>query len=244
MATDARRVLGRIPVRLVYNAVDIETFRPGPGDGPGLDDLAGLPPLPSETARVGLVATYARWKGQDLFLEAIRRIGPEFPARYYIIGGPIYQTKGSQFSEAELRALAGKLGVTDRVGFVPFQKQTAAMYRALDVVVHASTRPEPFGRTIVEAMACGRPVTVSRAGGAAELFDEGINAVGFVPSDPESLAAAVQGLLSDPARRQRIASAARQTAENRFARVRLGPEVLAAYAQFTSNHLDPAPTGH
>ncbi|HEU5115326.1 MAG TPA: glycosyltransferase, partial [Isosphaeraceae bacterium] len=120
VASDARQVLGSIPVCLVCNAVDIETFRPGPGDGPRLDDLAGLPPLASGTPRVGLVATYARWKGQDLFLEAIRQIGTEFPARYYIIGGPIYQTAGSQFSETELRALAETLGVADRVGFVPF----------------------------------------------------------------------------------------------------------------------------
>lgn len=243
VASDARSVLGNTPVRLVYNAVDVETFRPGPGDGPRLDHLAGLEPPPEATVRVGLVATYAIWKGQDLLLKAISRIPPEIPARFYIVGGPIYQTKGSQFSEAGLKAIAAESGVSDRVAFVPFQSGTADVYRALDVVVHASTLPEPFGRTIVEAMACGRPVAVSKAGGASELFQHDVDAVGFAPSDPGSLASAIVGLVNDPEKRSRIASEARRTALARFARPRLGPEVLAAYAEFSQGRFGSAGSG-
>src|SRR4051812_6736193 len=64
-------------------------------------------------------------------------------------------------------------------GFVPFQARVEAVYRALDVVVHASTRPEPFGLTIAEAMACGRPLVAARAGGAAELFEDEVEALGL-----------------------------------------------------------------
>jgi glycosyltransferase involved in cell wall biosynthesis len=229
---DAGVVLPRLPVRVVYNAIDVERFSPGPGDGPSLDGQAGLAPPPECTARVGMVATYARWKGQDLFLKAIAALPRDLAARFYIIGGPIYQTKGSQYSVGELRDLAGSLGVSERVAFVPFQGDTASVYRALDVVVHASTLPEPFGRTIIEAMACGRPVCVPRAGGAAELFREGEDAVGFAPGDPEALAEAILGLIRNPARRATIGEAARASARARFSRERLGPEVLAAYRAF------------
>ena len=228
---DGRRVLDPLPVAVVYNAVDVDQFTPGPGDGARLDALANLPPLDPGVPRVGLVATYARWKGQDLFFEAARLLGDR-PARFYVIGSPIYQTKGSQWSEAELRALAGSLGLGGRVGFIPFQRDTAAVYRSLDVVVHASTQPEPFGRTIVEAMACGRPVVVSNAGGAAELFDDGRDAVGFPPNDAGALAAAILGLVDDPGRRERIGREARATAVARFARPRLGVEAAAAYERF------------
>src|SRR5262249_14978265 len=68
-------------------------------------------------------------------------------------------------------------------GLVPFQEDTAAVYRALDVVVHASTQPEPFGLTIAEAMSCSRPVVVARAGGAAGLFSRGPHALGGPPRD-------------------------------------------------------------
>ena len=182
VARDAGAILKGVPVTVVYNAVDTAQFVPGPGDGAWLDRLAGLPAAGDGTIRVGLVATYARWKGQDLFLRAIGHMQSVRPARFYIVGGPIYKTKGSQFSHSELRDLACELGVADRLGFVPFQADTADAYRALDVVVHASTHPEPFGRTIVEAMACSRPTVVSRAGGAAELFTDGEDALGWRPA--------------------------------------------------------------
>jgi len=240
---DGRRVLDPLPVQVVYNAVDVEQFTPGPGDGARLDALANLPPAAPGAHRVGLIATYARWKGQDLFLDAAARIARDRPARFYVIGSPIYQTKGSQWSEAELRGLAGSLGLGDCVGFIPFQRDTAAVYRALDVVVHASTQPEPFGRTIVEAMACGRPVVVSDAGGAAELFQDGRDAVGFPPGDAPALAAAILGLVDDPGRRERIGRAARATAVERFARPRLGVEVAAAYERFRGRVISPRPAG-
>jgi len=79
--------------------------------------------------------------------------------------------------------------IENRVGFVPFQDNPADVYRALDIVVHASTKPEPFGRTIVEAMACGKPVIAAQTGGAAELFTHDHDAVGVPPGDPAALAA-------------------------------------------------------
>src|SRR5262249_13053440 len=71
----------------------------GRGDGAALDRLAGLEVAPPGTARVGLVATYARWKGQEVFLQAASQVD----ARFYVVGGPVYRTRGSQFSLEELR---------------------------------------------------------------------------------------------------------------------------------------------
>jgi glycosyltransferase involved in cell wall biosynthesis len=232
---DVGTVLPRVPVAVVANAVDTDRFAPGPGDGGWLDQLAGLPPATAGTVRVGLVATYARWKGQDVFLGAAARVVREmegWPLRFYVIGGPIYQTHGSQWSEEELRARAAALTKGGAVGFIAFQEDTAAVYRALDVVVHASTQPEPFGLTIAEAMSCGRPVVVARAGGAAELFTEDHDAVGVAPGDSAALAAVLRTLIADPQRRARLAANARASALARFHRGRLGPELLAAYEGF------------
>lgn len=231
---DARAVLGPFPTAVVLNAVDTERFAPGDGDGAWLDRLAGLSPLGPGAVRVGLVATYARWKGQDVFLGAARRVADELPSRevrFYVVGGPIYQTRGSQWSEEELRRLGSDLSAAGRLGFVGFRPDTPAVYRALDVVVHASTQPEPFGLTIAEAMACGRAVVVARAGGAAELFHDD-EAVGVAPGDEAALARAVADLVSDPDRRRRLGDRARAAAVARFARGRLGPELLAAYRRF------------
>jgi glycosyltransferase involved in cell wall biosynthesis len=235
VAEDARTVLRSVPVAVVANGIDTGRFTPGPGDGARLDRLAGLPAAGPEVVRVGLVATFARWKGQEVFLRAAERVGDLVAGRavrFYVVGGPIYQTRGSQWSEDELRRQGAGLLAAGRLGFAGFQDETAAVYRALDVVVHASTQPEPFGLTIAEAMACGRAVIVARAGGAAELFTPGHDAVGVPPGDAEALARAIAELVGDPDRRQRLGEQARASAVERFRREHLGPEVLAAYRRF------------
>lgn len=231
VAEDTRALFPRLPVHVVYNAVDVERFAP---EGPSvlLDALAGLPAAPKNCLRVGLVATYARWKGQDVFLEAAARVRterPDAPLRFYVVGGPLYETPASQFSAQELKELAARHGLGEHVGFVPFQARPEEVFRALDVVVHASTRPEPFGRTIVEGMACAKPVLVSRAGGAAELFTEGQDALGVEPRDAEALARALLSLVDAPERRKALGDAARRTAVQRFSRERLGREALPLY---------------
>jgi glycosyltransferase involved in cell wall biosynthesis len=235
VADDARTVLPGLPIAVVHNAIDGDVFAPGPGDGAWLDQLAGLPPASAGVVRVGLVAAFARWKGQDVFLDAASRLAAGStgrPVRFYIVGGPLYQTRGSQWSLDELRARGAGLSAAGALGFVAFRRNPAPVYRALDVVVHASTQPEPFGRTIVEGMACGRAVVVTRAGGAAELFTHDHDAVGVPPGDAGALAAAVADLVNDPGRRGRLGAAARATAVERFRRERLGPQVLDAYRRF------------
>ena len=175
VARDLQRLMPGLPTEVILHAIDTAAFAPGAGDGQLLDRLAGLPEAEPGTVRIGLVATYAHWKGHEVFLQAAAAMcqdpnpDPQPPLRFYIVGGPVYQTRG-QHTEEGLRRRVAELGLTDRVGFVPFQQETVPIYRALDVVVHASTQPEPFGLTIVEAMSCGRAVVVlaacRRCGGA------------------------------------------------------------------------------
>jgi glycosyltransferase involved in cell wall biosynthesis len=233
VAADARLVLGdRTPVDVVYNAVDLSRFRPGPGDGRWLDAAAGFPPAdPGPLVRVGLVATFARWKGHEVFLEAAARVPSHLPARFYVVGGPIYKSAGSQHDPASLRSKAESLGVAHRVGFTGHQTDPAEVFRALDVVVHASTRPEPFGRVIVEAMACGRSVVASPLGGAAELIADGASALACPPGDPEALSAVLARLVSDPQLRERLGRGGRVEAEARFDSSRLADEWSRVYRQ-------------
>ncbi|MCE9608422.1 MAG: glycosyltransferase family 4 protein [Planctomycetia bacterium] len=234
---DAALVLRSLNVVTIYNAIDTERFAPGVGDGAELDRLAGLSQLPRESIRVGLVATYARWKGQAAFIEAasiVAREAPTLPIYFYIIGSPIYRTTGSQYTEAELRECVTKFGLVDRVGFVPFQDDAVPVYRALDIVVQASTRREPFGLTIVEAMACGRAMVVALAGGAAEIVEPGVNALGFSPGDIPELAQGIIKLAVNPSMRSRLAEQGRATVVQRFSAIRLGKQFSDLYAEITA----------
>ncbi len=233
VAADAADALGaRVPVDTVYNAVDLDRFRPGSTDGEWLDAASDLPPnLPADHVRVGLVAAFARWKGHEVFLDAVSRLPRDVPARFYVVGGPLYKSSGSQHDPAALHALAKELGLSGRIGFAGHQADPAAVYRALDVVVHASTRPEPFGRVIVEAMACGKAVVAAPTGGAAELFEDGVSALASPAGDADALAATLQRLIADAGLRARLGTAARAVASSRFNRDRLAGEWSRVYAE-------------
>ncbi|MFM7437071.1 MAG: glycosyltransferase family 4 protein [Snowella sp.] len=219
VAKDARVTLPSLPTEVVYNAVDIDYFSP--------EVLPTHSPL-----RIGLVATFARWKGQDIFLKAIAELRKSYPSLngvFYIIGGPIYKTQGSQFSQQELEEQASHLGISDKVNFLGFQQNIVEIYHWLDIVVHASTQPEPFGLAIVEAMACGKAVIVSQAGCASELFTQNEDAISVPPGDSIALANAIADLVNKPEKRQYLSEKARQTAVQRFNHQRLGQQLIDIY---------------
>jgi glycosyltransferase involved in cell wall biosynthesis len=214
----------------IYNVIDIHRFAPE-GETLDLDRASGLPPAAPGTIRVGMVATFARWKGHEIFLRALSLLPREPAVRGYVIGGAIYQTGGSQYSLDELHREAERLGLGDRIGFTGFLDDPAKAMRSLDVVVHASTKPEPFGMVIIEGMACGKAVIASQAGGADELFVDGENALGHAPGDFTGLARQIEKLAADEPLRRRLGRAARSAAENGFQGYRLASELLPLYEQ-------------
>ncbi len=232
VAADLSELCPDLKVVPIYNAIDLDRFAPH-GDILDLDSIAGLPAAPAGTIRVGLVATFARWKGHHTFLQALSRLEADTPVRGYIIGGPIYQTDGSQWSIEKLKEECEQLGLKEKVGFTGFIADPPGALRFLDVIVHASTQPEPFGMVIVEGMACGKAVIASRAGGACELFRDGEDAVGHAPGCVDALAAQIQRLASDLELRRRLGAAGRVTAERLYHRKRLARELLDLYGQLT-----------
>jgi glycosyltransferase involved in cell wall biosynthesis len=225
VAEHARGLFGPgLPVQTLYNAVDLDRFQPA-GTRLDLDALAGLPPLAAGGLHIGLVATFARWKGHEVFLKALSGLRSAVPFRGYIVGGPIYETDASQFSMRELRDMAAGYGLS--IGFTGRVDDVPAALRALDIVVHASVEPEPFGLAIAEAMACGRPVVVSRAGGAAEIAQGG--ALFHSPGNAEELAACLTELMADPSLRMSLAVSGREAAVRLFARRHLSDTLIPIY---------------
>jgi glycosyltransferase involved in cell wall biosynthesis len=229
VAADVREVCGAsLRVVRVYNGIDSARFSPN-GPALDLDRMAALARPSAPTIRIGLLGTMARWKGHRVFLHAVARIPAEIPIRGYVIGGPIYETTGSEESLEDLRELAAGLGLQDRVGFTGFVEDPARAIRALDIVVHASTSAEPFGRVIAEAMASQRAVIVSRAGGAIELINEGEDALAFRPGDCDALTQQLVRLATDPQLRACIALRARQSAIARFDLESATGEIIRIY---------------
>ena len=225
---DVENVLGsRRQIRRIHNAVDLSVFSPS-GDALNLAEMSGLT-ADAGLVRIGLVATFGRWKGHDVFLDALALLSTDLPVRGYVIGGPVYQTAGSQRTLEELRTYAVARGLQGRVGFTGHIADVAAAMRALDVVVHASTCPEPFGMVIAEGMATGRAVVAVRNGGAQELFEEGVDALGHEMGNASDLARQLRRLITDPVLRRTLGASARLAAERRFSPERMAAEFLQVY---------------
>jgi glycosyltransferase involved in cell wall biosynthesis len=154
-------------------------------------------------------AKLARNKGHEVAIAALNRVhraGQEL----------IYLVCGDGAREVELRALAAQTGLPVRfTGLLEIDDVVAAL-SAADLVLHPSQQ-EIFPNAVGEAMACGRAVIAADAGGTAELLGaDGSTGVLVKPDDPEAMARAVADLLTDPARRNALGSAARRRIETEF----------------------------
>jgi len=201
-----------------------------------LDAASGLPQAPYGTVRLGLVAQMATWKGHDVFLRAVAAVPKTIPLRAYVIGDRIHEPATPQHSVAELREMASQLGIADRVGLTGRVNDIPSAMRALDVVVHASTKPEPFGLVIVEAMASGRPVIVSNAGGASEILktNDCQFALSHTPGDVNELALAIKSLCTDAELRHKLGKEGKRQADLRFDRRRYAREFADTYIELAS----------
>ena len=122
--------------------------------------------LPRDRPVAALIGRINRWKGHDRFLRVAARIAPRIDAHFAIVGEAIY--RDAPFVE-ELHAIVGELGLKGAVTFVPWLDDPRVAYAAVDVLCNTSTR-EPFGRSTIEAAACGVPAVCFDDGGAAEAL--------------------------------------------------------------------------
>jgi glycosyltransferase involved in cell wall biosynthesis len=166
----------------------------------------------SDSFLIGVFGRITPWKGQKILVEAISRL----PGVKAVVVGDALFTDEDQRYKRELIDLAQQLGVADRVHFAGFQRNVVPFLQAVDLVVHSSVSPEPFGRVIVEAQLAGKPVIAARSGASTEIIEDGVNGLLVTPGSPEELATAICALLMDPAWAGSMASNGRQSAENRY----------------------------
>jgi glycosyltransferase involved in cell wall biosynthesis len=212
-------------MEIVYDALAPEHFRPTRSRDEVRREL-GLPP---DAIAAGIVGGVQEWKGQAVFLEAFARARANRPDLRGLIVGGVHRA-GREYA-AQLHERARALALGDALTFTGFRADAPDVISALDVVVHASVRPEPFGRVILEAMLLGKPVIAADAGGVPELIDDGRTGFLVPAGDVPALASRLEQLSADASRRREIGSAARDWAIERFA---LGRHVEAMSAIYDS----------
>lgn len=137
---------------------------------------------------IGCFSRLAEWKGQHIILEAMAAL-PE--THLVLVGGPLF---GEQAYARRLIRRVRELDIGRRVHFLGFRRNVAALMAGVDVVVHSSIAPEPFGRVVVEAMLIGRPIVATAAGGVTELIRDSRSGSLVAPGNVAGLIAALSRL--------------------------------------------------
>jgi glycosyltransferase involved in cell wall biosynthesis len=192
-------------IRIIPRGVDPAVFDPDAVAGHRVARLALEWRLPHGASVVLLPGRLTSWKGQTVLIEALARLsGPNVCC--VLVGSD----QGRRRYSAGLIRQAEALGVADRVRLVGECQDMPAALLLADVVVHASTQPEAFGRVVIEAQAMRRPVVASDLGAPIETVEHGVTGWRTPPGDAGALAAALEMALAlPPEERQALGCRAR-----------------------------------
>ncbi|WP_051110386.1 D-inositol-3-phosphate glycosyltransferase [Longispora albida] len=213
-------------VDIVQPGVDLDRFTPGSREA-GRRRFG----LPADAHVLLFVGRIQPLKAPDLLVKAVAELSPaEREKLVVVIAG------GNSGSGLDLGALAGQLGVTDKIRFVEPQGGSALadLYRAADLVCVPSYN-ESFGLVALEAQACGTPVVAARVGGLTTAVRDGFSGMLIDSHDPHDWARALGGLLRAPARRSALAAGAVQHAQD-FSWARTAEGLLAGYRDALGRH--------
>lgn len=152
--------------------------------------------LSKDNSVITLVGGLVDWKGQDVLLDAAPLIFEKFPKAVILFVGTAYG-KNNVFANI-IKERVAQPEFSSRVRMLGERQDIADILSCSDIVVHASTSPEPFGRTFLEGMALGKAVIASNEGGPLDVISHQVDGLLVEPRDYKKLAAAVIYLLSDP----------------------------------------------
>ncbi|OLC49680.1 MAG: hypothetical protein AUH43_07190 [Acidobacteria bacterium 13_1_40CM_65_14] len=222
---------GYAPEKIVVipNGVDVSRFS-APREPSRLRCELELPP---DVPLVAVVSRLTRLKGLEQFLEAAALVGQRFPqARFLVVGetpphDPTYLD--------DLKALAGRLCIGDRVIFTGLRSDVPALLANVTVSVMPSLN-EALSNALLESMAAGAPIVATRVGGTPEVLTDGKTGLLVPAADVPSLATSIARLLDAPILAAQLGRAARQVIEERYSITRMAATTENLYRDLLTRH--------
>ncbi|WP_342234998.1 glycosyltransferase family 4 protein [Inquilinus sp. OTU3971] len=214
-------------IRTIPRGVDLRQFAIEAVSAERMIKLARAWRAPDDRPVVLMPGRLSRWKGQTVVIDALARLG-----RHDLCCLIVGSDQGRSGYRQELIDRIAAKGLNGVVQLVDHCDDMPAAYMLSDVVVHASTDPEGFGRVVVEAMALGRPVIATNIGAPPEVVAEGETGWLVPPGDPDALAAVIDHALSlTPEERGWMADRAIATVAAHYTKEAMTGSTLAVYRE-------------
>ena len=225
-------------LRVVRRGVDMSVFSTDSVPQARLVQLAGQWLLPDGKAVVMLPGRLTAWKGHSILLDALT-----FLSRDDYVTVLVGDEQGRESYRRQLERQVEKNNLAHIVRFAGPCRDMPAAYMSADVVVNASTKPEAFGRVIVEAQAMGRPVVAFDHGGARETILEGRTGLLVEPGNARALAHAIDSALDlSIEQRKTMAQVAMNHVRENFTLQRMCSDTLVVYEEILAGRKLPGAT--
>jgi L-malate glycosyltransferase len=204
--------------QVVYPAIDLARFDPASIDRAAAREALGT--AGSREVLLGVVAQLTPWKGQDTAIEALRLLDEQgLDAHLLLIGSAKFVAGSTRLDNqayvARLRELVATARLEDRVSWLGERNDVPQLIRALDILLLPS-HEEPFGRSLLEAMALEAPVLATNVGGPPELIADGHEGYLLPPGDPVAWAQGVLRVVEDLRRARELGRAGRERIARAF----------------------------
>ncbi len=214
-------------VTVIPNGIPLDKFCPGP-PSPQLRSELGLS---ADDYVLLIVSRLTPWKGHMTLLEAVAHLADRWRQLKLVVVGEVAFWEAAY--EEQLKQQAAELGLTERVIWTGFRSDVPELLRLCDIFVLPSVE-EPFGRVIIEAMATGRPVVATESGGVPEIVVDGQTGLLVPPQDAQSLADAIETLLTNRQYAQQMGAAGLSRAHQLFSVDRVAWQVQELYQKILS----------
>jgi len=211
----------RMPV--VHDGLDLSGFRPTRAAADVRAEFGAGP----DNLVIGMTVNIQPWKGQDVCLRAFALLAGEFPTLLCVLAGGV--VRGAEDYRAQLDAFLAGCGLGGRVRFLGHRTDVPDVTQTLDVLVHASVMPEPFGRVLIEAMSLGRPLVASNDGGVPEIVEHGQTGFTVPAGDHQAMARALRELLASPELRAAMGARGRRRVHEHFSIERFARDMEDVY---------------
>jgi glycosyltransferase involved in cell wall biosynthesis len=151
----------------------------------------------ANTVTIGTVGRLVPWKGQEFLILAMRELIKKHPNLSCVIVGKTEKTRESKEYLKKLKDIVEEHSLSDHVEIIENATDIQNHMRRFDIFVHTATKPEPFGRVIIEAMASATPVVANPLGGPAEIIDDGVDGFLIPSSNTEVLVDRIRQLIEN-----------------------------------------------